>query len=245
MTAASQTRATRQLTKSFTAQLSGRTRGADRKVRRDSYDEEDRRAQVFRPIGDGTTAGAMAWIDAILRTAAEFDNLGRQKGGARPLGLYGLRVLEVLLGRHGKVAIDFKSGRIDPAIDTIAAVARISRTTVIRALKLLAAHKFLSWVRRTRKTGNDREAGPQREQITNAYFFTIGQLPKNVLQRFRDLLERRRRRSAAPNATGPAGAPPTAGCQDAELAATLARVGALLEDASPPDGQYPHSGIKG
>ena len=94
MTAASMGRQTRQLTKGFTARLTGKAeRGSDRKVRRGSIDIEDRRARVFRPIGDGTTAGALGWIDCMLKVVAEWDNEQRAKGGARPLGLHGLRVL--------------------------------------------------------------------------------------------------------------------------------------------------------
>ncbi|MBB5715410.1 hypothetical protein [Sphingomonas aerophila] len=163
-------RQARQITQGFTARLTGRAeRGADRKVRRNSVDVGDRRAQVSRPIGDGTMAGALSWIDCLLKAVSEWDNMERRKNGARPLGLYGLRVLEVILGRHGAIAIDFKSGRLDPAIDTIARVGRISRTTVVRALAQLRAMKVLSWIRRTESTGRDGLFGPQRRQVSNSY----------------------------------------------------------------------------
>jgi hypothetical protein len=49
------------LIKSTSARFTGKKRGNDRKVRRHSCDIDDVRAQVFRPIGDGTTAGALRW----------------------------------------------------------------------------------------------------------------------------------------------------------------------------------------
>jgi hypothetical protein len=75
----SSTREMRQLIAGATAALTGRKRGLDKSVRRDSYDIEDPRAQVFRPIGDGTIAGAMGWIDALLQTAREFDGSTRSR----------------------------------------------------------------------------------------------------------------------------------------------------------------------
>ena len=146
-------RQTRQLTKRVSAHLSGRSeRGQDRKVRRNSYDVDDRRAQGFRPIGDGSTADALGWIDSLLKVVGEWDDAERRTGGGRPLGLHGIRVLETLLGRRGTIGVDFRTGRIEPAIDTIARVARLSRTTVIRALAKLKALKILDWVRRTQRT---------------------------------------------------------------------------------------------
>lgn len=238
-------RQARQITHGFTARLTGRgERGADRKVRRNSVDVDDRRAQVFRPIGDGTTAGALSWIDCLLTAVTEWDNVERRKNGARPLGLYGLRVLEVILGRHGTVAIDFKSGRLDPAIDTIARVGRMSRTTVVRALTQLRAMKILNWIRRTESTGRGGLFGPQRRQVSNAYWFTPEQLPARVLQRIRNLVARRalRRTSGAqhPPETPPVLSEPS----DPALRAVLARVGKAL-NASPPSGLYPCSGVKG
>ena len=248
MTAASMGRQSRQIVRGLTAHLTGKSeRGQDRKVRRGSYDVDDRRAQVFRPIADGTTVGALGWIDCFLRTISEWDDLERMPGGARPLGFAGLRVLETLLGRRGKIAVDFKTGRLDPAIDTIAKAARLSRTTVISALAKLKALKILDWVRRSQKTDNAGEYGPQREQVTNAYFLTPEHLPARVFQRLRDLVARKRLKRAndAPMAAPP---PPPGVPANPELAAVLASIGRAVaerEDASPPSGQYPRSEIKG
>lgn len=244
MTAASMGRQARQLVRGFTAHLSGKDeRGPDRKVRRSSYDVADRRAQVFRPIADGTTAGALGWIDCLLKTVTEWDDVERRKGGARPLGFAGIRVLETILGRRGGIPIDFKTGRLEPAIDTIARIARLSRTTVIRALARLREMKILDWVRRSQRTGNDGQFGPQREQVSNAYFFTPEALPARVLQRFRDLLARKRlRRMDASPAPSQA---PLAAPQSSELREALAALGAGVANVSTPSGQYPRSGAEG
>lgn len=250
MTAATMGRQARQLTKGFTAQLTGKgERGPDRKVWRHSVDVGDRRARVSRPIGDGTTAGAMAWIDCVLKAVSEWDDAERAKGGARPLGLHGLRVLEALLGRRGKVALDFKTGRLDPALDTIAAAARVSKTTVVRALARLKELKILDWIRRSESTGNDGLYGPQRRQVSNAYFFTQEALPARLAQRLRDLLARKRlrRSGTTPPASPPAAREPS--CP--EMRATLARFGAGIDrrdeamNASSPAAMYPCSGVKG
>lgn len=235
--------------KGFAAQLSGRgERGADRKVRKWSYDVDDRRARISRPIGDGTTAGAMGWIDCLLKVVSEWDDTERQKGGARPLGIYGMRVLEALLGRRGKVRIDFRTGCIEPALDTIAAAAGVSRTTVVRALNTLKRIKVLDWVRRTQRTGKDGLFGPQREQVSNSYAFTPETFPVRLLQRFRDLLARKRlARQNAPSGAPPAPAEPS--CP--EMRATLARMGETIArraegpSASTPRGQFHCSGVKG
>ncbi len=77
------------------------------------------------------------------------------------------------------------------------------------------------------------EAGPQREQETNAYFFDMARMARNVLQRFRDLQERRRRRQVN---RAPAAPPPEPGSprtpRDPELAQALARLGAKVGGAS-------------
>ena len=238
-------RQARQITKKFTSHLTGRAeRGPDRKVRRGSIDVDDRRARVSRRIGDGTKVGAMSWIDCLLKVVTEWDNMERRKGGARPLGLHGIRVLEVLLGRHGKVAVNFKSGDINPAIETIAAAGHMSKTTVGKALAQLKAMKILDWIRRTEKTGNDGLFGPQRRQVSNAYWFTPENLPARVLQRLRDLLARRRLRQAeaAPAPGSKPSGPPVP--NDPGLRAALAGLSEGV-NAIPLSGQYPASGVKG
>lgn len=218
-------------------------RGPDRKVRRGSFDRDDRRAQVFRPIADGTTKGALGWIDCVLKTVSEWDDHSRRKGGQRPLGLHGLRVLEVLLGRRGKVAIDFGTGRLDPALDTIAAAASLARNTVIRALARLKGLGLLDWVRRTQVTENAGGYGPQREQISNAYYFTLEQLPKRVLQRFRDLWARKRlAQGNAPPAAARARTVDDVADPALRQALRALEAGVVEDtDASPPSGQYPRT----
>lgn len=235
-------RAAQSMISGLAARMGGKEeRGRDRKVRRDSYDVADRRAQVSRRIGDGTAAGALSWIDCLLKTVSEWDDVERRKKGGRPLGLYGLRVLETLLGRRGSIAPEFKSGRLEPAIDTIARVARTSRTTVIRALARLRAMRVLDWVRRSERAATAGEAGPQRRQVSNAYWFTPELLPARVYQRLRDLVARRalRRARAAPSEPRPDSGP-----ANPELREVLDRMAEKL-GASSPYGLYPCSGVKG
>lgn len=154
-------------------------------VRRHSYDVDDRRAQVFRPIGDGTRNGAMRWRDKYMQVAEEYDWSMKKKGARHPLGANALRVLKSLLWLPG---LDFKSGRLEPAIATIMKNTRFARATVVAALRRLKDHGFLDWVRRTEKTGLEKGEGPQVKQATNAYFFNISRLAHRAAARLRQLL---------------------------------------------------------
>ena len=229
-TAAAQSiaRATRSLLKGAGAQLAGKKRGRDRRVRRDSYDVDDRRAQVWAPIGDGTKRGELRWIDALVRTAKEYDVVRREAGKRGPLTPYGIRVFEELL----KLAC-FKTGRLEPTISTIQERTRFARATVVRALARLKAHGFLQWVRRSRRTGNDGEAGPQREQTSNAYFFDLARLARGVGLRFRQLLGHRETAARARGDLPPLPPPPPLGTPtDLALREALAGLGAGIMSAS-------------
>ncbi|MCE7798207.1 hypothetical protein LWE61_16840 [Sphingobium sufflavum] len=92
------------------------SRRTEEPVRRNSYDVDDIRARVFRPIGDGTKKGAMQWRDRYLKVAKEYDWAMKKKGERHPLGATAIRVLEALLFLPG---LDFKTGRLEPAIATI------------------------------------------------------------------------------------------------------------------------------
>jgi hypothetical protein len=209
------------------AALTGKTkRGNDPHVRRGSYDVDDPRAKVWRPIGDGTVAGGLGWVEDLVQIAKEFDAQSRRESSRGHLTPYGITVLEALCRGN---QLDFKTGKLDPAIAWIEKVTGFARKTVVDALARLKRHGFLDWVRRSRKTGNDRQAGPQREQETNAYFFDVGRLPRAALQRFRQLRERRKRRSANGAPAAPA---PAREVADPALRAALDRLGALVPGAS-------------
>lgn len=241
MSAASEARAiarqARKLIKDAGGKLGGRRRGND-PVWRHSFDVDSKQADVFRPIADGTIAGGLAWADDYLRLAKEYDVIHKKKGERSPLMANGIRVLEALLRNF----LDFRTGQLDPAITALMKKTALSKNAVVDALKRLREHGFLDWVRRSEKTTHAGEAGPQRQQATNAYHFDIGRLGralgdagKAVRARFLNLREARRRRAAqtpasarpAPqSAPGAASAPATT---DPALEAALKRAEAAGE----------------
>ncbi len=231
-------RATRAIIRSAGAKLAGRERGQDRQIHRESYDVHDHRAQVARKFADGTKAGTLAWIDAFVRTAREFDLFTRQKGKPRPLRDSGIHILDVVLRNHWH---DFRTGRIDPALSQIMRATGYVRQTVVDALKRLAEHGFLDWVRRTERIANPIPGGPTRQQVNNAYFVDLAALAakagKNVRDRFLQLLARAKARVvlAAKVAPSPPPAPPSPPPRPApsgELAAALAALRNAVEEQS-------------
>ncbi len=176
------------------AALTGRKRRHD-PVHRHSYDVDSKQADVFRPVGGGTVAGGLAWVDDYLRLAKEYDVINKQPGARSPLMANGIRVLEVLLRKF----MNFKTGQLDPALTRLMKETALSKSAVVDALKRLKRHGFLDWVRRSEKTeaADDRMAGPQRRQVSNAYFCNVSALAKAVRARFLNLREARRRRQTA------------------------------------------------
>jgi len=200
-------RQARALIKGTGAKLAGRERvtEAERPIHRDSYDVDDGRANVWRPIADGTTRGAMRWRDKMLIVAREFDaqtRMENRKAGKRTYGdltPHGLTVFEAVL-RFPHFC--FKSGRLDPALSQLGEITGFPRQTIVSALARLKKHGFLQWVRRTCKTGADGIFAPQRKQTNNAYFFDAGTFRsrnKRAWLRLRELLGRPA--AAAPAAT--------------------------------------------
>ena len=99
--------------------------------------------------------------------AAERFELASKRPGARygALGVHGPRVLRELLR-----LIDFRTGRLEPSLDTLMRRLKLSRTAVVRALAGLKAARFLDWVRRLEPVdGAQGVRGPQVKQATNAY----------------------------------------------------------------------------
>ncbi|MDF1505784.1 hypothetical protein [Roseisolibacter sp. H3M3-2] len=132
-------------------------------------------------------------IDDHVRLVREYDVHHRQPGKPAPIGAIYTRVLEETLG----YAVGSPNGLCDPPLALIAHRAGVSIRTVLRALARLKEHKLFDWRRRTESTRREGEWAPQREQISNAYFFDPRQLASNVRERWLQFRERRRRQAAA------------------------------------------------
>lgn len=111
-------------------------------------------------------------VARILQAAERYDLVTRRerRKGCRngALGHVARDVLRELLR-----LLDFKTGRLDPAIKTLAARCGYSVAAVVDALKRLRAHGFLDWLRRYEPTGNAGMKAPQVRQTSNAYRVTI------------------------------------------------------------------------
>jgi len=101
----------------------------------------------------------------LYHKAREFERQTRQKGkqdGA--LGRNGLKVLEALILDF----LNYATGELDPAIDTIARKACMSARSVKRGLVNLKRCGVLHWIRRAAET-RDEKGRFCLEQDTNAY----------------------------------------------------------------------------
>jgi hypothetical protein len=132
-------------------------------VRRNSYAANDQRVlAVWQPLGKPHEARKIAYF--TLKAAEEFERrhkrFGKQNG---PLGHIGLEVLRYLYR-----TVDYRTGRLDPAIGTMCSELVRSREPVNKALGRLVDHGFLVSMRRAEPT-NCPGAGPQIRQMTNAY----------------------------------------------------------------------------
>ncbi len=214
-------------------------------VRRNSYHAGTREHTIWRPIGDGSKRGARRFIGAYLRAAEKYDFDNKEPGRVNgPLGHIAIQVLRVMFRNA-----DYKTGRIDPAIDTLMQWTRRSRGAVVNALRRLKEHGFLDWIRRTEPLENPDPFGPQVRQISNAYGIDIGRLPEKI----RGLLGRLLSKAPVPDDHGAHEAErkvqlrqwmnglPLAELNDsiidahggdAKLAETLARLGMALDNSN-------------
>lgn len=234
-------RASRAVTRGFAAKLSGRERGHDRAVHRESYDVHDSRAQVSQRLADGSEAATHAYVDALVKTAREYDLFERGKKQPRPLKDTGIVVLEALLRNHWH---EFKTGRIDPAISQLMKATSYVRQTIVDALARLERHGFIGWVRRTIRISDPVPGGPIRQQTNNSYFVDEARIAsragRNVRDRFRQLLARAKTRMvlrAKQRPTAPPPVPPSPAPRPVaatSLATALAALRAAVDRGSGP-----------
>lgn len=212
-----------------TAALGAPTSSADRQpVRRHSF-------MAGRCEGLFWRRTARQELRRILLAAKRFDLVGRANGSRNgPLGHVALEVLELLI--H---LVDYRTGRLEPAIDTIAAKIRRARSAVIEALARLRLHGFADWLRRFEPTGNEGR-GPQVRQVSNAYRLalppraarllgTMGQdvpLPDDVAQ----AQETRREELATIKASLPLDELAVLEVDDDPLGRALAQLGRLVQE---------------
>ena len=102
--------------------------------------------------------------------AAERYERDRREAGKRngPLGPVGLEVLRELVR-----LVDYRTGRLEPAITTLMGRLKRSRDAICRALANLRRHGFLDWLRRFEPVLAKGEKGPQVRQVTNAYRLSL------------------------------------------------------------------------
>mgnify|MGYP004723715635 CR=1 FL=1 len=105
------------------------------------------------------------------------EGAGRQPGsGNGPLGSVAIGIVELFAN-----LVDFRTGRLEPSIDTLRLKLRRSRDAIVRALKSLRVHGFLDWLRRYEPTGNEGR-GPQVKQASNAYCMSLPDRARQLLR---------------------------------------------------------------
>ena len=181
--------------------------------------------QPFNPKNKSRLLQAAETYDRLQRLAHRRERNGRQNGA---LGHVGLDVLRELLR-----LVDYKTGRLDPAIATIATRIGRSIAAVVAALKRLKAHGFLDWLRRYVPTGNAGMRGPQVKQTSNAYRLCLPARLAAVMTAPPPEDDSHRRQAAAGEARTmvdqlPLDEQPAALIDDPGLAAVLARLGRAL-----------------
>ena len=117
-------------------------------------------------------------VGRFLTAAERFERAGKKPGErSGPLGGVALEVLRELLR-----LVDYRTGRLEPALTTLMTRTRRSKDAVVRGLKALRRHGFLDWLRRYEPTGTVG-AGPQVRQISNAYRLSLPPAAERLLGR--------------------------------------------------------------
>lgn len=118
-------------------------------------------------------------VRMIVLAARRYELAARQPGArSGPLGGVAIELLELFAN-----LVDFRTGRLEPSIDTLMRKLRRSRDAIVRGLKNLRTHGFLDWLRRYEPTGNEGR-GPQVQQTSNAYRLSLPERARRFLGRW-------------------------------------------------------------
>jgi DNA-binding MarR family transcriptional regulator len=204
------------------------------RVHRYSYDIDDERAKPWRRVGDGSRQQWSVFKNALLRTLRE--HIGQQRCEAKRGGCEeATRLLprDILILEATLDFFNAGTGEFFPSQDTIAERTGWSRPAVNDSLQRLSDHGYLDWVRRSAKTDLRGDAGPQREQASNAYYFDWrGSMLKRTWSRFWQLVVAGLKRLGTAAPTPPAAKPSAPPGRHSPLREDLARLGRAVRGAS-------------
>ncbi|TQL14927.1 hypothetical protein FBY58_1857 [Zymomonas mobilis] len=145
-------------------------------VHRDSYEVGEREKSVWKPVNPQEIG---AYLEAVDQYSIKTKGLSDKA----------VRLLKMLFRM-----VDFKTGRLEPTLDTICDRVGYARATVVKLLRQLQDLGFIRWIRRSIKIKADGK-GPRRKQTSNAYGFLS---PKAWPELARQVFERVMRRRNAP-----------------------------------------------
>jgi len=112
----------------------------------------------------------------VLLAAKRYELQQRQPGErSGPLGSVAIELLELLVHM-----VDFRTGRLDPSIETMMRRLKRSKDAIVRAMKNLRRHGFIDWLRRYEPTGKEGR-GPQLRQTSNAYRLCLPAMAQRIL----------------------------------------------------------------
>lgn len=116
----------------------------------------------------------------IVLAARRYEIAMKQPGKRTgPLGAVALEVLELLANM-----VDYRTGRLDPSLDTMMRKLRRSRDAIVRGLAALRDHGFIDWLRRFVPADNEGNKGPQVRQTSNAYRLVMPAKARAFLGRY-------------------------------------------------------------
>lgn len=153
-------------------------RRTHQRVRRNSHMRGRCEAGWWVPFDPKTKAQMMI---AAERTGYKLKPKGKRAVRGQAVIFNALAVLRELLR-----TVDYKTGRLEPSLKTLAQRVRLAKDTVVRALKTLKAWGFVDWIRRYAETGEHGVRGPQVEQASNAYRLTIPAAARKLLGKMFD-----------------------------------------------------------
>ncbi|TQL24980.1 hypothetical protein FBY54_1859 [Zymomonas mobilis] len=145
-------------------------------VHRDSYEVGEREKSVWKPVNPQEIG---AYLEAVDQYSIKTKGLSDKA----------VRLLKMLFRM-----VDFKTGRLEPTLDTICDSVGYARATVVKLLRQLQDLGFIRWIRRSIKIKADGK-GPRRKQTSNAYGFLS---PKSWPELARQVFERVMRRRNTP-----------------------------------------------